>query len=151
MRADRWVVPSTVGLSGLGLALSVYLSIEHFRAPGSLACPANATVNCTRVTTSEQARLFGVPVAVLGVVFFATMIALCVAAAWRSPRLSRVRLGLAAAGVVFVVYLVYAELFLVDALCLWCTAVHAVAVALFAVVAFATAGQGASRRQGRSR
>ena len=139
-----------MGLSGLGLALSVYLTVEHFRAPGSLACPATATVNCTRVTTSEQARLFGVPVAVLGVVFFATMLALCVAAAWRRPRLSSVRLGLAAAGVAFVFYLVYAELFLVEALCLWCTAVHAVAVALFAAVAFATAGSRAGKvRPGR--
>jgi uncharacterized membrane protein len=38
-----------------------------------------------------------------------------------------------------VVYLVYAELFLVDAVCLWCTVVHVLTVALFAVVALATA------------
>jgi uncharacterized membrane protein len=134
-----------VVLSGLGLALSGYLTVEHFRAPGTLACPATATVNCARVTTSAQATLFGVPVAVLGLVFFAAMLVVCLPVAWRSPRLTRGRLILALAGVAFVVYLVYAELFVVDALCLWCTAVHAVAVALFAAVAFATAGPGAPR------
>lgn len=30
-------------------------------------------------------------------------------------------------------YLVYVELFQVDAICLWCTAVHVLAFALFAV------------------
>ena len=144
MRTERWAAPSTVVLSGLGLALSVYLTVEHFRAPGTLACPATATVNCARVTSSEQASLFGVPVAVLGVVFFAAMLVVCLPVAWRSPGLSRVRLGLSAAGVAFVVYLVFAELFLVSALCLWCTAVHVVAIALFAAVAFATAARDAS-------
>jgi uncharacterized membrane protein len=33
-----------------------------------------------------------------------------------------------------VLYLVYAELFILDAICLWCTAVHVLALALFAVV-----------------
>jgi uncharacterized membrane protein len=135
----RWAAPSTVVLAGVGLALSAYLTVEHFRDPGTLACPATATVNCARVTTSEQASLFGVPVAVLGVVFFVAMLAACLPVAWRLRRLERARLAVAATGVAFVAYLVYAELFLVDALCLWCTAVHVVAVALFAVVAFTSA------------
>jgi uncharacterized membrane protein len=129
-----------VVLSGTGLALSAYLSVEHLRAPGTLACPATATVNCARVTTSAQSSLFGVPVALLGVAFFVAMLLICLPVGWRDARLTRVRLGLAGAGVGFVIYLVYAELFLVDALCLWCTAVHAVTVALFAVIAFGTAG-----------
>jgi uncharacterized membrane protein len=132
-----------VVLSGIGLALSAYLTVEHFRAPGTLACPATATVNCARVTTSAQATLLGVPVALLGLVFFAGMLAICLPAAWPRPALYSARLALAGVGVAFVVYLVYAELFVIDALCLWCTAVHAVAVGLFAVVAFATAGQDA--------
>lgn len=49
------------------------------------------------------------------------------------------RLGFATLGVIFVAYLVYAELFVIDAICLWCTAVHVLTVALFAVIAFGTA------------
>jgi uncharacterized membrane protein len=148
MRADRrWAELSTVVLSGIGLALSAYLSVEHYRAPGTLACPATATVNCTRVTTSAQSTLFGVPVALLGVAFFAAMLLVCLPMAWRDARLTRVRFALTGVGVGFVIYLVYAELFLVDALCLWCTAVHLVALALFVVVVFVTAG--ASTHTGR--
>jgi uncharacterized membrane protein len=51
----------------------------------------------------------------------------------------QVRLGLAGLGVVFVVYLIFAELFLINAFCLWCTAVHLLAFLLFAVVALASA------------
>jgi len=141
----RWVAPSTVALAGVGLAVSAYLTVEHFRDPGTLACPATATVNCARVTTSAQATLLGVPVAVLGVAFFAAMLLVCLPAGWRDVRLTRVRAALAGVGVGFVLYLVYAELFLVGAICLWCTAVHAVALALFAAVAFATAGVDAPR------
>ena len=141
----RWVAPSTVALSAAGLALSTYLTIEHFRDPGTLACPATATVNCARVTTSAQATLLGVPVAVLGVVFFVAMVLACLPFAWRDLRLTWVRAALAGVGVGFVIYLVYAELFLVGSICLWCTAVHAVTLALFAAVAFATAARGVPR------
>ena len=41
---------------------------------------------------------------------------------------------LATAGAVTVVYLVYVELFRVDAICLWCTGVHLTAVTLFGVI-----------------
>ena len=142
----RWVAPSTVVLSAAGLALSTYLTVEHFRDPGTLACPATATVNCARVTTSAQAWLLGVPVAVLGVFFFAAMLLVCLPAAWRDPRLTPVRAGLAGVGVGFVIYLVYAELYGVGAICLWCTAVHVVAVALFAAVAFGTAARELAER-----
>ena len=141
----RWVAPSTVALSAAGLALSTYLTIEHFRDPGTLACPATATVNCARVTTSAQATLLGVPVAVLGVAFFVAMVLVCLPFAWRDLRLTVLRVALAGVGVGFVIYLVYAELFLVGSICLWCTAVHAVTLALFAAVAFATAARGVPR------
>ena len=141
----RWVAPSTVALSAAGLALSTYLTIEHFRDPGTLACPATATVNCARVTTSAQATLLGVPVAVLGVAFFVAMVLVCLPFAWRDLRLTVLRAALSGVGVGFVIYLVYAELFLVGSICLWCTAVHAVTLALFAAVAFATAARGVPR------
>ena len=139
--APRWAAPATVVTSAVGLALSVYLSIEHFTASTTLACPETGVVNCQKVTTSEESTVIGVPLAVLGVVFFAAMLLAGLPAAWRSPSLAlrRGRVLLAAAGAAAVIYLVYVELFVVDALCLWCTAVHAVALAGFGIVSFATA------------
>jgi uncharacterized membrane protein len=39
-----------------------------------------------------------------------------------------------------VIYLVYTELFTLNAICLWCTAVHAITLALFAVIMLGGAG-----------
>jgi uncharacterized membrane protein len=108
-----------------------------------LACPETGVVNCVKVTTSSYSTLAGVPVALLGLLFFAAMSILCAPVAWRAanPWVGRARLVGAVAGVVMVVYLVWAELFRIDAICLWCTVVHALAVALFAVLVLGAALQ----------
>jgi uncharacterized membrane protein len=136
-----WAPAASLGLAAGGLVLSVYLTIERVMAPGTLTCPANVAVDCVRVTTSDQSTVFGVPVAALGVGYFLAIGALCLPVAWRrdTPAVRGGRVALAAVGVAFVLYLIYAELFLIGAVCLWCTVVHAVALALFGVIAFATA------------
>lgn len=139
--APRWAAPAAVALSVLGLGLSVYLTVEYFSAGATLVCPETGVVNCQRVTQSEQASVAGIPVAVLGMIYFIATLAASLPVAWRSrrPLVRRGRVALVTAGVAFVLYLIYVELFVVRAICLWCTAVHVVAVALFAVVALATA------------
>jgi uncharacterized membrane protein len=81
------------------------------------------------------------PVSDLGLAFFMVMTVLCLPALWRSPAASVrvVRLATAAAGVVFVFYLAWAELYKIDAICLWCTAVHVITGALFGVLAVGSA------------
>ena len=94
-------------------------------------------IDCAKVTTSPQSFILGIPVAVLGLVFFVVYAGLCAPPAWRSPEplVRYARLAWAIGGVVTVVYLIYAELFEIDAICLWCSLVHLVAIALFIVVA----------------
>lgn len=132
----QWVAPMALVLAVAGLAVSAYLTVEHYTASTTLACPDTGVVNCQKVTTSSQSHVFGIPVAVLGLVFFAAMTALNLPRLWRTPdrRLHLVRLTIAAVGVVSVLYLLGVELFVVDAICLWCTAVHVLTVALFAVI-----------------
>ena len=139
--APRWARLSSLILAVAGLAVSAYLTVEHYSSSTTLACPETGVVNCVKVTTSSYSTLAGVPVALLGLLFFAAMSALCAPVAWRaaSPWVGRARLAGAVAGVVMVLYLVWAELFRIDAICLWCTVVHALTVALFAVLALAAA------------
>jgi uncharacterized membrane protein len=94
-----------------------------------------------KVTTSSYSTLVGVPVALLGLLVFAVMTVLCTPAVRRlaNPWVERVRLAGSVAGVVMVAYLVWAELFRIDAICLWCTVVHALTVAPFAVLVLAAA------------
>ena len=104
-----------------------------------LACPVNGSIDCGKVTTSAWSKLFGIPVSYLGLLFFIGMIALCTTAAWTrgSALVHNLRLGGTVVGVAMVLYLVWAELFRIGAICLWCTVVHVVSFALFCVVLFA--------------
>jgi len=139
--APRWARLSSLILAVAGLAVSAYLTVEHYSSSTTLACPETGVVNCVKVTTSSYSTLAGMPVALLGLLFFAAMTLLCTPAAWRAPNpwVGRARLGGSVAGVVMVACLVWAELFRIDAICLWCTVVHALTVALFAVLALAAA------------
>jgi uncharacterized membrane protein len=140
-RVPRWLPATSLILSLLGLAVSGYLSYEHHTSATTLSCPNTATINCLKVTTSSYSSFLGMPVSDLGLAFFMVMTVLCLPALWRSPAASVrvVRLATAAAGVVFVFYLAWAELYKIDAICLWCTAVHIITAALFGVLAVGSA------------
>jgi uncharacterized membrane protein len=129
----------------LGLAVSVYLTVEHFTSSATLACPETGAINCQKVTTSSWSPIGPVPVAVLGVVFFLVRAALCSPPAWRRPGLSPLRWAGAVVGVLSALGLVYVELFEVDAICLWCTAVHICALALLIAVLWASSAPKADR------
>jgi uncharacterized membrane protein len=132
----RFLPIASLALTVAGLAIAAYLTYEHYTASTTLACSDRGVVNCLKVTSSAQSRVLGIPVAVLGLVFFVAMLPLCLPAAWRhpAPLVRRVRLGACGVGVGFVLYLLYAELFVIGNICLWCTGVHVITVALFGIV-----------------
>lgn len=121
----------------LGLGPATYLTIEHFSSSPSFLCPENSAINCLKVTTSEWSRVAGMPVAVLGLVFFAVMAVLCLPWLWRVRWLDGVRVAGGVAGIISVLYLVWAELFRIRAICLWCTVVHVLTVVLFGAILWA--------------
>jgi uncharacterized membrane protein len=126
-----------------GLVAAGYLTYEHFTGSTTLACSDTGAVNCLKVTTSAYSKVLGVPVALLGLIFFVVMTALCSPQGWVlsqvRPVVGRLRIVAAGVGVVSVFYLVWAELFRIDAICLWCTGVHVITVVLFGVLVFASA------------
>lgn len=136
----RW--PGVVGTvaSVLGLGVSGYLTYEHYTSSTSLACSDNGVVNCLKVTTSSYSEVAGVPVALLGLIFFAVMLVLQLPPMWRRTELAIrwIRLGWATVGLGTVLYLFYAELFRIDAICLWCTSVHVLTLIVFGSTVFAS-------------
>jgi uncharacterized membrane protein len=141
--APRW--PWIVGfsLTLLGFGVSAYLTYEHYTGSSSLTCPAtssNGVVNCLKVTTSPWSMEYGIPVAVLGLVFFAIMGILQSPQAWRTTlaaaRVGRVLWCLVGLG--SAVKLIYDELYKVHAICEWCTSVHIVTFLLFVATLFGT-------------
>ena len=138
--SSRWVRVAAPLLCLAGLGVSAYLTIAHYNARVILACPETGIVNCAKVTESPQSAILGVPVALLGLLYFAAIGPLHLPAAWRSESslVRRARVAAAVAGILMVLYLIYTELFTLDALCLWCTAVHAITFLLFVVTLVGT-------------
>lgn len=139
----RWPWITGVVLSVLGLGVSAYLTYEHYTGSTSLACPAGSrggVVNCLKVTTSPWSVQFGVPVAVLGLVYFAVMLALQSPWAWRSPlrALRGARLAWCLVGLGNAIVLIYDEIYRIDAICEWCTSVHVLTFFLFVTTVFGT-------------
>ena len=124
-----------------GIGISTYLTITHYTEGASLACPNTGTINCAKVTSSSYATLFSLPVALWGLLYFLALLPLYLPFAWRlaDSRVSWLRLGLIAIGIPIVFWLVYAELFKINAICLWCTAIHGIVLVLFGITAFRTA------------
>jgi uncharacterized membrane protein len=136
----RW--PGLVGTASsvAGLGVAGYLTYEHYTGSSSLVCSDKGIVNCLEVTTSIYSNVIGIPVADLGLVFFVVMLALQLPYMWNRPEpiIRRARLGWATVGLASAFYLLYTELFRIDAICLWCTAVHVLTFVVFASTVYAT-------------
>ena len=139
-KAPRWAWPISLFISLAGIAVASYLTYAHYTDVRNLACSDRGVINCAKVTTSAQSHFLGMPVAVLGLAYFVAMAALSLPWVWRrqEPIVRWARLAAATGGVAMVLWLVYAELFIIDAICLYCSIVHGLSLVLFLVVAAAT-------------
>jgi uncharacterized membrane protein len=132
----RFWRPLAIGAICLaGIAISIYLLIVHYDK-GALVCSDTGAVNCSKVLTSPQSVIFGIPVPIFGLLFFVGMAAICIPAAWRSRAawLAWGRVGAAVVGMAMVIYLIAQEGLVLHTICLWCTGVHVLTFAMFLVI-----------------
>jgi uncharacterized membrane protein len=136
-----WLRWTTLVLALAGLGVSTYLTIAHYTTAVTLACPNTGVVNCQKVTTSAESSILGIPVAVLGLAFYLFLVAIMSPWAWRSARrdIALARLLSLVAGIGFVIYLIYAELFEIGNICLECTSVHVITFILFVLTMLSAA------------
>ncbi|HEY9495616.1 MAG TPA: vitamin K epoxide reductase family protein [Intrasporangium sp.] len=134
----RWLAPTSLILSIVGLLVSVYLTFEHYTGNETLVCTVTGVIDCGKVTSSAWSTFMGVPVALLGLLFFVAVTILMLPSVWRRPEpwLDWLRFGLLTVGLGMALYLVWAELFRIHAICSWCTVVHVVTFALWIIVLF---------------
>jgi uncharacterized membrane protein len=111
-----------------GLVVAGYLTWVHFD-DAALVCVAGG--GCETVQESEYAEIAGVPVAMLGLGAYGALLGLI---AWDTPT---ARLGaamLTLVGLVFSMYLLALQLFVIDAVCAWCLANDVVIAPALAVL-----------------
>lgn len=125
---DRVLRVASAVIATVGLALAAYLTIEHYGGD-TPACFAGGS--CGRVQNSEYADFLGIPVALLGLIGYASILA-ALAVPGENGRLGAAALSLVGFG--FSAYLTYIELFVLDAVCEWCVT-SAVLMTILAVLA----------------
>ena len=120
-----------VVLDVLGLAIASYLSAVELNG-GVPTC--GLVSGCEQVALSQYARIASVPVAALGVLF--TLALLFLALSWWRTGVYGLLLGhygLSLVGVLFNVYLLYLQIFVIRALCIWCLSFESVTFLAFLV------------------
>ncbi len=103
-----------VAMAGVGVA--AYLTWVHFD-DGALVCVAGG--GCETVQESEYAAIAGVPVALLGLGSYTVVLGLL---AWDSVTARLGAATIALVGLVFSLYLLALQLFVIEAVCVWCLA-----------------------------
>ena len=108
-----------------GVFVSLYLWLHKLGVIGVLQC---GTGGCDTVQASPYADFLGIPVALYGVVGYAALLVLSLAAAQQPdvPRLDTALAILASLGFLFTGYLTALELFVIHAICRWCVASAAI-------------------------
>ena len=130
-----WMVLIPLSLAGLGT--SGYLTYSHY-ADQPTVCAGIGS--CEFVQTSEYSEIMGVPVALMGLLFFVALAALSLSRIvigrreleWALP----VAFSMALGGTAFVTYLTYVELFVIDAICVWCVVTASITVASLLTIAW---------------
>lgn len=118
-----------VTLAGIGIA--AYLTWAHF-ADESVICVQGG--GCETVQQSSYSEIAGIPVAALGLAAYLLMLALLV---WDAPVARLSAAALAIVGLLFSAYLVALQLFVIDAVCVWCMANDLVVAPALAVLTVA--------------
>ncbi len=125
----------TAGLAVAGIGIASYLSYVHY-AHQTIVC--GGLGSCETVNTSKYAELMGVPVALLGGVLYVLLLLVAVRWLLAGPYLAApAAWAIALGGFLFSVYLTYLELFVIDAICLWCVASACVLTAALIVTSTA--------------
>jgi uncharacterized membrane protein len=113
--SDRALRFAVAGLAMAGVAVAAYLTYTSY-AETTIAC---TTGGCEAVQSSDYAELLGVPVAVLGLLAYLLLLG----TAFFTLELARLAGAVVAvSGALFAAYLLFAQLFLIDAICQWCVA-----------------------------
>jgi uncharacterized membrane protein len=127
MTRDEHLCRAVTLLSTVGLGIAGYLTYVHY---AGLQPVCGVSHGCETVQSSQYAYFLHVPVALLGVISYAVVLA---ASLSRSENASLAALGVSQIGFAFSAYLTYRELFTIHAICSWCVS-SAIVLTLLAAV-----------------
>ena len=120
----------------IGIALTAFLIYQHYYAVE--VCNINQFISCDVVNKSIYSEFFGIPVAALGLGYFAIIAILCQI---KNRMMIMHIFFLSFIALSFSAYLTYVELFVLNALCIVCESTKAVMLAIILLSYFSWKGK----------
>ncbi len=134
----KWVMIGWLALSWVGFLDATYLAIQHYRG-ASLRCFELS--HCDEVTGSRYAVIGGIPIALLGAVYYLSILLLTVAYFdTKNTRILSIIPLLTVLGFLASLVLVYLQVFVIHAICLYCMFSALTSTALFILAVISRKG-----------
>ena len=119
---DKRLTQITIALAIFGMLVSIYMTIYKISANDNMCLGSG---DCSTVNASRYSEVYGIPVALIGVLGYAAIIGIY----WLERRNeffktngSMILFGISLIGFFFTLWLVYVEIALIKALCPFCLA-----------------------------
>ena len=130
---DKRLRQITIALSILGLLVALYMTVYKITNNESMCIGSSG---CSEVNASRYSEINGIPVAVLGVVGYAAILALLFLE--QRPGIfqqngTMMFFGISLLGFLFTLYLIYVEVALIKAYCPFCLTSQAVMTVIFII------------------
>lgn len=130
---DKRLRQITIALTILGLLVASYMTIYKVTNNESMCIGSSG---CSEVNASRYSEINGIPVAVLGVLGYAAILALLFLE--QRPGIlqqngTMMFFGVSLLGFLFTLYLIYVEVALIKAYCPFCLASQAVMIVVFII------------------
>jgi len=117
---DKWLYRASVALVVLGLLVSIYMTIYKVTSNNAMCLGSG---DCSTVNASSYSEVYGIPVAVFGVLGYAAILMVLYFENRNRFLMQNSTLmifGMALTGFLFTVWLIYVEVALLKALCPFC-------------------------------
>jgi uncharacterized membrane protein len=112
-------------LSVLGILLATYLFYNFLTKPLFESCYFNSRINCDAVTKGSLSTLFGIPVPLIGLLGYITIL---FSSVFKKKLLV---LGMSTFGMVFCLFITYQEIFILKVICPVCLTCQLVMLVVF--------------------
>jgi len=118
----------------IGFADAGYLTVEHFQG---VVPPCKITTGCEQVLTSPYSVVLGLPVSLLGAIYYALVAAGSFAyLEGKHERLFRWSLGMTIFGLIASIWFVFLQAFIIHSYCAYCLCSALTSTILFVVACF---------------
>lgn len=114
----------------IGLVDALYLTVKHYLQSSVFCSLLNG---CDKVTGSSYATIIGIPVALMGMVYYFSLLLVTILILTRpnNKKFLKIIFAISSGGFLFSLWLVYLQIFVIKALCLYCLVSATVTTMIF--------------------